>query len=187
VVKRERLTVAKMKSEWQYAGLPIVIAALIILHAGSIDAFFLLWHISVVVFSYIAAVIDMKTRRIPNALVLTMLAAWILIMTPKLFLDVNTVMEVLIDSVLGFVFGGGIFLLVYIISRRGLGGGDVKFMAMAGLYLGFGGTIPAILYGTILATLVGFALILSKKIGRKDTMPLAPFICVGILITLFLR
>jgi len=43
------------------------------------------------------------------------------------------------------------------------------------------------LYGTILAALTGLILILLKKLGRKDAMPLAPFIYAGILITVFYR
>ena len=76
-------------------------------------------------------------------------------------------------------------MLIYIISRNGLGGGDVKFMAVAGLYLGFSGTVPAILYGTLLAAFTGLVLIVLKKLGRKDTMPLVPFLFVGIMITIF--
>jgi len=60
-------------------------------------------------------------------------------------------------------------------------------MAAAGLYLGFSETVPAILYGTVLAALVGLVLILLKKIGRKDTMPLAPFLFAGIIITVFTK
>ena len=59
-----------------------------------------------------------------------------------------------------------------------LGGGDVKFVAAAGLFLGFARIIPATLYGTILAALTGLALIALKKIGRKDKMPLAPFLYI---------
>jgi prepilin signal peptidase PulO-like enzyme (type II secretory pathway) len=67
-----------------------------------------------------------------------------------------------------------------------LGGGDVKFMSVAGLYLGFSGTIPVILFGTVIAALTGLVLILLKKINRKDSIPLAPFLFIGIIITVFL-
>jgi prepilin signal peptidase PulO-like enzyme (type II secretory pathway) len=60
-------------------------------------------------------------------------------------------------------------------------------MAGAGLYLGFSGIIPSMLYGTVLAALTGLALMLLRKIGRKDTIPLAPFLYVGMLITVLLQ
>jgi len=151
------------------------------------DPFVMLRYELVIIFGYVAAVLDLKTKRIPNGLVLTMLVAWVLTMTPMLFLDTGAAIGMLKDSALGFVIGGGLFLLVYIVSHKGLGGGDVKFMAVAGLYLGFGGAIPVMLYGTVLAALTGLALILLKKIGRSDAIPLAPFLFAGILLTVFLQ
>ena len=102
-----------------------------------------------------------------------------------MFINTDNGVKALTDSLYGMALGGGLFLLVYLFSRRGLGGGDVKFMAAAGLYLGFSGVIPAILYGTILAALTGLILILLKKIKRKDAIPLAPFLFIGILIIIF--
>ena len=147
--------------------------------------FVLLWNELIIIFGYIAAVFDIKTRRISNKLILTMLAVWVITLTPKLFLDTEAAVALLTDSALGLAISGGLFLLVYLISKKGLGGGDVKFMAAAGLYLGFSGSVPAILFGTVLAALTGISLILFKKIGRKDPIPLAPFLYTGILITLF--
>jgi len=89
------------------------------------------------------------------------------------------------DSVLGFLIGGGMFLFVYIVSKKGLGGGDVKFMAVAGLFLGLSGVFTTMFYGTCLAAAFGLLLIALKKIGRKDAIPLAPFLYVGIIVTVF--
>ena len=116
-----------------------------------------------------------------------MLISWAVLMVPKLYLDSDAAVASFINAALGFAIGGGMFLLVYIASSKGLGGGDVKFIAAAGLYLGFGGTISTVLFGSILAGMTGTVLIMLRKIGRKDTMPLAPFLYIGILITLFMQ
>jgi len=137
-----------------------------------------------IVLSYIAMVYDINTKRIPNILVTVMAVGWMMIITVMMFFDIDMAVGLLADSLLGLLTGGGLFLLIYLVSKKGLGGGDVKFMAAAGLYLGFAGTLPAILYGTVLAALTGLTLILLKKIDRKDTMPLVPFLFVGIMITL---
>jgi prepilin signal peptidase PulO-like enzyme (type II secretory pathway) len=157
------------------------------LHTGRTAPFALLLLTLIAIFGYIAAILDIKTKRIPNGLILMMLASWIMTMVPKLFFDTAAAITLLGDSTLGFLIGGGLFLLVYMLSRKGLGGGDVKFMAAAGLYLGFGGTISTMLYGTVIAALTGGILILSKKIGRKETIPLAPFLYIGILLTIFFQ
>ncbi|MCL2391210.1 MAG: A24 family peptidase [Oscillospiraceae bacterium] len=144
-------------------------------------------NIMVMVFGCIAMGFDLKARRIPNKLILAMIAGWAAIISAKLLLDPDASIDQLLDSSLGFVAGGGLFLLVYLLSKKGVGGGDVKFMAASGLYLGLFGIISAILYGTILAAIVGLCLILLKKIGRKDPIPLAPFLLAGILITILLQ
>jgi len=181
------MTVEKLKPILPYAGIPFICGAFLLIGAREADMFTILKLELIIIIGYIAAIHDMKTKQVPNSLVLSMLAVWIVIMTPKIFLDTDNAAAMLIDSALGFAIGGGLFLLVYLISGKGLGGGDVKFMAAAGAYLGFGGTIPAVLYGSILAALTGLTLILLKKIGRKGTIPLIPFLYIGILMTVFLK
>jgi len=143
----------------------------------------ILWRALAVAFGCAAAGLDIKTKRIPNILVLAMLAAWAVTIAPALVLDAGAAAALLCDSAAGFAVGGAVFLSVYIISRGGLGGGDVKFMAAAGLYIGFAGTLSAMLCGTVLSALTGVLLLLLKKAGPKDAMPLAPFLCAGIIIT----
>ena len=168
-----------------YIGIPIIAASMLILRAGRPDPFVTLLYELLIIFGYFASVVDVKAKKIPNGLVLGMLAAWVLAMTPKLFFDTDTAVALLGTSALGFAVGGGVFVLVYLVSRKGLGGGDVKFMAAAGLYLGFDCVLPSMLFGTILAALLSLTLMFMKKIGRKDSIPLVPFLYAGILITIF--
>ena len=169
-----------------YIGIPLICSAALIFLGGKADAFIVLRYELCVIFGYLAAICDIKAKRIPNNLVLAMLAAWVVIMVPKLFMDTEKAIALIADSALGFIIAGGMFLLVYFVSRKGVGGGDVKFMAVSGLYLGLYGVLPAMLYGTVLAAMMGFALIIMKKIGRKDTIPLAPFLYIGSLLVIFM-
>jgi len=177
----------KIRQLLPYVGMLVIGFGFLFIYAGVIDNFTLLQCELIIVFGYIAAILDIKTKYIPNTLVLILLAIWVFIMTPMLFFDTNTAVVLLKDSVIGFFVGGGLFLLVYLISRKGLGGGDVKFMAVTGLYVGFAGILSVMLYGSILAAITGLVLLLLKKIKRKDTIPLAPFLYIGILITVFYR
>jgi len=165
-----------------YAGFIITISLWVFIRAGELSGFSLTNSLLLITLSYIAMIIDIKTKRVPNKLVLVMTAGWVFMMVVLLLLDIESGVTSLIDSMYGLLTGGGLFLLVYLISRKGLGGGDVKFMAAAGLYLGFTGTIPAILYGTVIAAITGLVLVMLKKIGRKDTMPLIPFLFIGIIL-----
>jgi len=176
-----------IKPIWYYAGLPILMITIFLVQVGRINPFIILWHELIIIFGYIAAVVDVKTRKIPNKLVIIMFIAWMLTITPKLLFDIDASTALLRDSVLGFVVSMGLFLTVYIVSRKGLGGGDVKFMAVSGLYLGLGGAISTILCGSILAAMTGLILIAFKKIGRRDQIPLAPFLYIGILVTILFQ
>ena len=124
--------------------------------------------------------------RISNRLVGAMFCAWVLVMVPQLYLQTETAVVILISGLIGAVLCGILMLVVYMVSRRGLGGGDVKFMAVSGLYLGADGVLPAMLYGAILSAVVGLSLVLLKKIGMRDAIPLAPFLYAGMLIVMFI-
>jgi len=176
----------KYKTLVYAAGVFVIITILVLFNTnhGSQQTYSTFNSVILLISSYIAMIYDINTRKIPNKIVLVMILIWVMIITAMMFIDTNRAITSLTDSIIGFSLGGGLFLLVYLLSKRGLGGGDVKFMAAAGLYLGFAGTIPTILYGTVLAALTGLTLILLKKIDRKDTIPFAPFLFIGIMITL---
>jgi prepilin signal peptidase PulO-like enzyme (type II secretory pathway) len=175
-----------VKTGLPYLGIPLIIAALLVFRGEQPQQLILLQYIMIITFGYIAAVGDIKTKTISNFLVLSMLVSWVVITTPTLFFDPSTAIPVLIDSALGFAVTGVLFLIVYFVSRKGLGGGDVKFMSAAGLYLGLSNALTATLIGTIFAALTGLILIALKRINRKDSIPLVPFLYLGILIAVFI-
>lgn len=139
------------------------------------------------VFGFAASVWDLREKRVPNLLILSMLGAYAAVMAPQLLLRGEQTLALLLSGLIGFVIGGTLFLTVYLVSRRGLGGGDVKLMAVSGLYLGAGGVLSAMLYGSVLSALTALALIALKRIGRRDAIPLVPFLYAGMLITVFIQ
>lgn len=175
----------KLKRLAPYAGIPVLAILLLLAGWNSRDAFTLLQSELLLGIGYFAAVKDIREKVVSNQTVLALLVCWLLTMLPQLAVNIDAGVDRLVNALAGFLLGGVMFLLVYLISRNGLGGGDVKFMAAAGLYLGLNGILPAILYGSVLAALFGLALILLKKMGRKDTIPMIPFLYVGILIAIF--
>lgn len=180
-----------MKPGWKAFlpyGLCVVLAvSLAVLKANQVDSFELLIREMLLVFGFVASVIDFRERRVPNRLIGVMLGVWVLVMVPQLFFQTDLALFRLISSMVGFFIGGLIFLIVYVLSKKGLGGGDVKLMAVSGLYLGLDGIMPTMLYGSILAAAVGGGMILMKKLTAKDTIPLVPFLYVGMLLTIFAR
>lgn len=174
----------ELKKTLPYIGIPFLVIALLI-YRMEMQAFILFQSMMIIAFGYVAAVCDLKTKRVPNILVLTMLGSWVITMTSYLFWDINIAPIFLRDAAFGFLAGGLLFMLIYIVSRKSLGGGDVKFMASAGLYIGFDNTLEAMFYGWVFAGFTALTLMLLKKSGRQDAMPLIPFLYFGILLVIF--
>lgn len=87
-------------------------------------------------------------------------------------------------SILGFVIGGGLFYAVAIISRGGMGGGDIKMMAMVGAVTGWKAVLLVTFLGSFIGAVFGIFLIVFKGKGRKTKIPFGPFLALGALITL---
>ena len=118
------------------------------------------------------ALIDYDHKIIPNTITLPGLviglglSLWGLPITP-------------LTSLLGILLGGVFFYLIALVSKGGMGGGDIKLIAMIGAFLGWQGAFFTILSGALLGSLVGVSLMVMGKKGRKDKVPFGPFLSVG--------
>jgi leader peptidase (prepilin peptidase) / N-methyltransferase len=90
----------------------------------------------------------------------------------------------MLNSLLGAACAFMLLLLVVIISRGGMGMGDVKLAGLVGLMTGFPLAIIALFITIILGGVVALALLLSGLRKRKDPVPFGPFICAGALIAI---
>lgn len=83
---------------------------------------------------------------------------------------------------LGIVGCGGLVFLIAIMSRGGMGGGDVKCMALVGSFLGVPGGLASFVIACISGAIVGVILIVLGIKSRKDEIPFGPFISLGTII-----
>jgi leader peptidase (prepilin peptidase)/N-methyltransferase len=95
----------------------------------------------------------------------------------------------LVDSLLGVVMGGGILWFLawvspYVFGKEGMGGGDIKLMAMVGAFIGWQPVLLAIMIGSFLGSLVGVGLMATGIIRREQYIPFGPFLAVGSLLAL---
>ena len=91
----------------------------------------------------------------------------------------------LINSIKGLLIGGGLFYAIAILSRGGMGGGDIKLIAMVGSFLGWKNVLLTIFLGSFFGSIAGIALIILKKKNRKDMVPFGPFLSLGAIISIF--
>lgn len=89
------------------------------------------------------------------------------------------------SSLAGFLVGGGFFYLVAVLSRGGMGGGDIKLMAMIGGLMGWKAVLLTTFLGSLTGSVVGIFLMVFKGKGRKTKVPFGPFLALGALVTLF--
>ncbi|HZV47916.1 MAG TPA: prepilin peptidase [Thermodesulfovibrionales bacterium] len=88
-------------------------------------------------------------------------------------------------SVIGLLAGGGLFYAIAVLSRGGMGGGDIKMMAMVGALMGWKSVLLTIFLGSLTGAVFGIFLMISKGKGRKTKIPFGPFLALGTVITLF--
>ncbi|MCR5047868.1 MAG: A24 family peptidase [Saccharofermentans sp.] len=71
-------------------------------------------------------------------------------------------------------------LLISLIVRGAFGGGDIKLMAAAGLYLGWQLALTGAFIGMFVSGFYGIYLLVLKKVGKKSKIKLAPFLSFGL-------
>lgn len=86
----------------------------------------------------------------------------------------------LISRLIGFVCISVPMLVVSLLMKGAFGGGDIKLMAAAGLYLGWKLTVAGAFIGLFISGLYGIYLLILKKAGKKSTIKLAPFLAFGL-------
>ena len=86
----------------------------------------------------------------------------------------------LISRLIGFVCIALPMLLISLLVNGAFGGGDIKLMAAAGLYLGWRLTITGAFIGMFIAGLYGIILLLMHKAKARSKLKLAPFLAYGL-------
>jgi len=126
-------------------------------------------------------VIDLEHGLILNKVVYPAMAVALLI---NVFLSQSEIVPGITQSATGGGIGLGLFLLIVLISRGGIGWGDVKMAALIGLVTGFPLVFVALLMAVVVGGLVAGILLLLKIKRRKEAIPFAPFLSLATIITL---
>jgi len=129
-------------------------------------------------------VIDLEQGLILNKVIYpTMVVAFLLALYPWPWLSDSMVMRVAYAA-LGGGIGFVIFLLIALVSRGGMGWGDVKLAALIGLATGFPLVFLAVIMGAIVGGIAAVALMIAKKRKRREAIPFGPFLALAAMVTL---
>lgn len=130
---------------------------------------------------FLLSMVDAEIREIPDGCLIAAVVIWLGTL-PLLW---NGVTDLLLHIAAGVVYGGAILLLSLLLDRllkkESLGGGDVKLLAVIGLYLGFLQTLFALIFACILGLLQ--SLLTGRR--RDAAFPFGPALSLGAALTLF--
>ncbi len=87
-------------------------------------------------------------------------------------------------AAIGCGIGLALFLLIAILSRGGMGLGDVKMAALMGLMLGYPSVLVAIFLAIIAGGIIAIILLAARKKGRKQAIPFGPFLALGTMLAM---
>lgn len=92
----------------------------------------------------------------------------------------------IVDSILGMLLGGGVLWAIgeayYRYSgQEGMGGGDVKMLAMVGAFLGWKQVLITLVLSSVAGSVIGLLVIAIKRGGMKYALPYGTFLALGAL------
>jgi prepilin signal peptidase PulO-like enzyme (type II secretory pathway) len=119
-----------------------------------------------------AAVVDAQARLIPDIITLPGLAYGVFL--AALFGEPSVP-----RALLGIAVAGGLGLLLSIVSRRGLGGGDIKLMAALGAALGWEGALAAVVIAHLAGALTILGILVRRRQWPDASFPIGAFIALS--------
>ncbi len=136
--------------------------------------------------------IDLDVRIVPDVISLPGIIVGLVfsVIGYFVFTDAFEIIPTPLSSLIGILVGGGFLLATAWIYEKvtgvdGMGGGDIKLLAMIGAFLGWP-SIPVTLFiASVLGSVIGVGLMVATGAGRRLALPFAPFLCAGALIYLF--
>lgn len=138
------------------------------------------------VISVVLTVIDLRTHRLPNRIVLPSYAVAAALLTAAALLSGDLV--ALLRAVIGMAALYVFYFTLRLVRPSGMGGGDVKLAGLLGFYLGWigwGALAVGAFAAFLLGGLFGVVLLLARRAGRKTAIPFGPWMIAGAWIGVF--
>lgn len=129
---------------------------------------------------------DRREKLIPNRWLLYLCCVRAVLMGIEAVLYPGMFVDNLIFTLLGGGVSGLVMFAGYVVSRHQIGPGDVKLLAVIGMYLGAGLNYFVMIAALIIAAVYGGVRMLLKRSGFRDEMAFGPFVAAGVILLLVL-
>ena len=138
----------------------------------------ILFALFVVALAVIVIVTDHTYTLIPNKILLFFLPIFII---ARIVVPLNPWWSPFVGGAVGFL----LLLLIIIISKGGMGAGDMKYFGVLGLFFGFPFILLVFFLSTLYGAVINLMLLLLKRVTRKSKVPFGPYISLAVLTVLF--
>lgn len=132
------------------------------------------------------AFIDYRHRIVPNVVLLFCLAVRILFLIGEFIWEKDLFFGTLKTTAIGLLIFAVFFVICYLITKGGIGMGDLKLFMVIVLFQGLEYSLTSIFMSLLICFVVSLVLLASKKKKVKDTLPLVPCILAGTFISVAL-
>jgi leader peptidase (prepilin peptidase)/N-methyltransferase len=134
--------------------------------------------------------IDLEFKIIPDILSIGGIIAGLVFSIARPFFRNFGLKFDILDSIYGILLGGGIIFAIawiyqLIAKRKGMGGGDIKLLAMIGAFCGLKGALFSLICGSMAGIIVGVPLMLAKGENGRYAIPFGPFLSIGAFVYLY--
>jgi len=126
----------------------------------------------------VLSMIDIDYRILPDKLTLSAFMIGLVLSFFRTDIDMLT-------AIAGALAGGGLLFVVALISKGGLGGGDIKLLLMFGTFLGPLSALASVFLGAIFGLVANIPGLVSGNVGRKTKIPFGPFLGLAALVFWF--
>ncbi|WP_048600479.1 prepilin peptidase [Rubeoparvulum massiliense] len=133
---------------------------------------------SIIALLVMITVSDLLYMLIPNKILL-FFAGWFTLV--RFFYPFAPWKQMIIGAIVGFL----LLLIIAMISRGGMGGGDIKLFALIGYLLGWKGVLATLFLSSLYGTIIGLFGMLRGNVQRGKPFPFGPSIALGMLTLLF--
>ena len=188
IILRGRCRDCGGKISWRYPLVELITAllALLLFLKFSLTLSFLIFFIFTAVLIVITF-IDLEHQIIPDILTLPGIPIFFL---AAIFLLDRPWKIPWLEALLGLLIGGGILFLIAFVyelisKREGMGGGDIKLLAMIGGFFGWKSLIFILLFSSFSGAIVGITAMIIKKQDMKYAVPFGPFLSAAAVAYLF--
>ena len=142
------------------------------------DYIILLTGLIFISYIIVLSMIDIDYRILPDKLTLSAFMVGLVLSFFRS--DIN-----MLNAIAGALAGGGLLFVVALVSKGGLGGGDIKLLLMFGTFLGPLSAVASVFLGAVFGLFANIPGLVAGNVGRKSKIPFGPFLGLAALVFWF--